>query len=286
MGFIFLQNMLYLSNFQNILFNKEVAMLVLNFEDIQLIRQQQVLLESINWQIHQKQHWALLGLNGAGKSLLLQLIIGKIWPSSGKRQVLGETFGKTSVPVLQRRIGWVSAALQETIPQSDCTEKIVLSGKFASLGIYETYHETDLTEAKAILSSLGAKHLIGRRFSNLSQGERQLVLIGRALMTKPELLILDEPCNGLDLFAREELLRRIESMARNGSPTLIYVTHHTEEILPIFDHILMLKNGNVHASGKRQQVFTEQILSNFYEKPVYFHRFSPNRLAVLPVSNS
>lgn len=255
---------------------------ILHFENIQLIRNQTVLLQDINWQIAKKQHWALLGLNGAGKTLLLQLIIGMLWPTSGTRQVLGQIYGKTSVPDLQRKIGWVSATLQEKIPAQEPTEMVVLSGKFASIGIYEDYPMKDLDQAIAILYSIGGSHLIGKPFCQLSQGERQLVLISRALMANPELLILDEPCNGLDLFAREELLSRIDKMAHKGSPTLIYVTHHTEEILPIFDHILMLKNGKIHASGKRQQIFNEKTLSAFYEKPVFFHSVTSDRLAVLP----
>lgn len=259
---------------------------ILNFEDIQLVRKQTVLLQDINWQIAKNQHWALLGLNGAGKTLLLQLIIGMIWPTSGKRQVLGQVYGKTSVPDLQRRIGWISATLQEKIPAQELSEMVVLSGKYASIGIYEDYQMKDLNQAIAILCSTGGSQLIGQLFHQLSQGERQLVLISRALMANPELLILDEPCNGLDLFAREELLSRIGEMAHKESPTLIYVTHHTEEILPIFDHIMMLKNGKIHASGKRQQIFNEKTLSAFYGKPVFFHEVTSDRLAVLPKSNS
>ena len=255
---------------------------ILKFEDIQLIRKETVLLQDINWQICKNQHWALLGLNGAGKTLLLQLINGMIWPTSGKRQVLGQVYGKTSVPDLQRRIGWVSSTLQEKIPAKQAAELVVLSGKFASIGIYEDYQEKDLNQAKDILCSTGGSSLIGKAFQQLSQGERQLVLISRALMANPELLILDEPCNGLDLFAREELLSRINEMASNQSLTLIYVTHHTEEILPIFDHLMMLKKGKIHAAGKRQQIFNEKTLSAFYEKPVAFYPMSSHRLAVLP----
>ena len=117
---------------------------ILNFEDIQLVRKQTVLLQDINWQIAKNQHWALLGLNGAGKTLLLQLIIGMIWPTSGKRQVLGQVYGKTSVPDLQRRIGWISATLQEKIPAQELSEMVVLSGKYASIGIYEDYQNERL----------------------------------------------------------------------------------------------------------------------------------------------
>lgn len=256
---------------------------IISFENVSLIREQHKLLSEINWQMQEKENWGILGLNGAGKTLLLQLITGSLWPSEGRLEVLGEVFGHTSIPELQKRIGWVSTALQYRIHESETTERIVLSGKFASIGIYQKYSVEDMERAKNILLSFDAKRLIGRPYKLLSQGERQIVLISRALMADPELLILDEPCNGLDLFAREELLARIDRLAaEKNSPALLFVTHHTEELLPTFDHLLMIRDGQIFAQGQRKALFTKENLSDFYQKPIRFQEITPERLMVLP----
>ena len=256
---------------------------VLNFEKVSFIREHKFLLNDIDWQIESNQNWAILGLNGAGKTLLLQLITGYLWPTKGRLEVLGQVFGKSSIPDLQRRIGWVSTALQYRMKNSESAERTVLSGKFASIGIYESYTETDLKEAKEILIKAGGESLIGKNYGVLSQGERQLVLISRALMTHPELLILDEPCNGLDLFAREKLLYQIQQIAnQKDSPNLIYVTHHTEEILPCFEHLLLLKKGKIFSKGTQKDLFTIDCLTTFYDEPIQLNTLKNDRIAVYP----
>lgn len=257
--------------------------MILSFENVTFTREKRDLLKQINWQMGKGQHWGILGLNGAGKTLLLQLITGSLWPSSGKLTVLGEVFGKTSIPELQKKIGWVSTALQYRIRTNELAEMIVLSGKFASIGIYQKYQPEDLKKAKSLLELFEASHLIGKTYHLLSQGERQIVLIARALMAEPELLILDEPCNGLDLFAREELLNKIELLAtQENAPTLLFVTHHTEELLPIFKHLMLLKDGTIFANDTRDKLFNKQILSKFYNRPIRFQEITPERLMVLP----
>lgn len=258
-------------------------MTILKFEHVSFIREKKRLLNDINWEVNSNQNWAILGLNGAGKTLLLQLMSGYLWPTKGHLEVLDQVFGKTSIPELQRRIGWVSTALQYRMKNSQSAEHTVLSGKFASIGIYETFTETDLEKAKDILIKAGGQSLIGKEYGVLSQGERQLILISRALMTEPELLILDEPCNGLDLFAREKLLNQIKQIAeQKDSPNLIYVTHHTEEILPCFDQLLLLKNGEIFAKGNQKELFTTDSLSSFYEEPVQLFTIKENRIAAYP----
>lgn len=214
---------------------------------------------------------------------MLNMISGNLWPSSGKLTVLGEVFGRTSIPDLTKRIGWVSQSLQERIHREELAEWIVLSGKFASIGIYQQVSDDEMKEAKQMLSSLGAEKLIGKPYQVLSQGEKQLVLIARALMAKPELLILDEPCNGLDLFAREDLLARIERMKQAAdAPSLLYVTHHTEEILPILTHVLMIRNGEIVQQGPRDVLLEEPILNDFYQQPIMIHEMSNDRRMVIP----
>lgn len=257
--------------------------MVIDFQNVDFIRNQQKLLTQINWQVKRGEHWGILGLNGAGKSLLLQLITGNLWPSSGKLTVLGEVFGQTSIPELNQRIGWVTSLLQQRIPQHEVAEKIVLSGKFASFGIYQDYQASDLAQAKAQLEQLQVAHVIGQPFGILSQGQKQLVLIARALMANPELLILDEPCNGLDLFAREDLLKQINQLLlAQGGPTLLYVTHHTEELPQALNQLLMLKNGQIFAKGATQQLLTYEKLQNFYQREIQLLPLADHRIAVLP----
>lgn len=256
---------------------------ILAFEQVQFVRQQNALLQDINWRIEAGEDWAVLGLNGAGKSLMLNMISGNLWPSSGKLTVLGEVFGETSIPDLTKRIGWVSQSLQERIHREEQAEYIVLSGKFASIGIYQNYSEADMAEAKQLLVSLGAKKLIGKVYQVLSQGEKQIVLIARALMAKPELLILDEPCNGLDLFAREDLLSRIKKMKQAADAlSLLYVTHHTEEILPLLNHVLMIRDGKIFKQGKRAELLNETVLNDFYQRPIAIHEMKDDRMMVIP----
>ena len=140
-----------------------------------------------------------------------------------------------------------------------------------------------MTEAKQLLVSLRAKKLIGKVYQVLSQGEKQIVLIARALMAKPELLILDEPCNGLDLFAREDLLSRIKKMKQAAdAPSLLYVTHHTEEILPLLNHVLMIRDGKIFKQGKRAELLNETVLNDFYQRPIAIHEMKDDRMMVIP----
>lgn len=258
-------------------------MTILSFEHINLSKDGTPLLTDINWQIHSGEDWGLLGLNGAGKTLMLQMIAGNLWPSSGKLTVLGEVFGKTNIPNLTKRIGWVSNILQHKFYQNDVAEEIVLSGKFASIGIWQSYSAADLHTARELLASLGGASLLGKSYQVLSQGEKQLVLMARALMAKPELLILDEPCNGLDLFAREDLLARIQQIkAQPNAPTVLMVTHHTEEIPDFISHVLMIRDGQIVRQGPRAELMTPEVLTAFYQKPIAIHPYSNGRMIVQP----
>ncbi|WP_239254305.1 ABC transporter ATP-binding protein [Listeria ilorinensis] len=243
------------------------------------------ILSNINWKVKAGEHWALLGLNGSGKTTLLQLLNGYIWPSKGRISVLGETFGQTALPELRKSIGWVSKALEQQLKNSDTSEKIVLSGKYASIGLYVSPSPSEWDEAKQVLIDAGGEHLIGKPYQILSQGERQIVLIARALMAKPRILILDEPCNGLDLFARESLLFKIEQLAQNKDDfSIIFVTHHSEEISASFKKTLLLQNGQVFAQGATTELLNELVLADFYEKPVKIIHLPGGRIALYPAN--
>ncbi|MBM5696306.1 ABC transporter ATP-binding protein [Listeria seeligeri] len=253
------------------------------FEHVSLKRENKTILSDINWVVNDKENWAILGLNGSGKTTLLQLLNGYLWPSSGKLQVLGHVFGQTSLPELRKSIGWVSNALDQQLKEYDLSEQIVLSGKFASIGMYAKVSDAEIAAAKQLLTDCGGASLIGKAYKVLSQGERQVVLIARALMVQPKLLILDEPCNGLDLFAKEHLLERIKQIAeRTDSPTMLFVTHHTEEILPCFDNIILLRDGEITHRGKTKKLLTEPVLQAFYQKPVELIQIKEGSIAVYP----
>ncbi|KJF28192.1 molybdenum ABC transporter ATP-binding protein [Clostridium aceticum] len=240
---------------------------------VSLIRDSKYILKDINWSVSTGEHWAILGLNGSGKTSLLNMINGYIFPSKGEMEVLDSTFGASDLRELRKSIGWVSTALQERLYVKESAEEIVMSGKFAMIGLFEEPNKADKDLANHLLERLNCAHLAKRSYESLSQGEKQKVLIARALMSSPRLLILDEPCTGLDIFAKEQLLSMIEGLSQEKSaPTLIYVTHRTEEILPIFNHTLLLRKGEIHSSGKTEEVLTSNNLSNFFEAPILLEK--------------
>ncbi|WP_199616207.1 ABC transporter ATP-binding protein [Paenibacillus alkalitolerans] len=257
---------------------------VINLEQVSYRRGESELLKQINWTVRKGEHWAILGLNGSGKTTLLNIVNGYIWPSSGSVSVFGQAFGTMDLRELRTMIGWVSLSLQEKLYMNDNAEKIVVSGKYATIGLYEKPSDSDWMLAASWMKQLGCLHLMGRTYQSCSQGEKQKLLIARALMASPRLLILDEPCNGLDLFSREQLLESVETLAKShNAPTLIYVTHHTEEILPIFRHTLLLRRGEVFTRGEVQSMLTKDRLTDFFEVPVdVMHR--DERYWVLPAS--
>jgi len=243
--------------------------MVINLENVNYRRNGELILSDINWQVAENEHWVILGLNGSGKTTLLNLINGYIFPVVGsKAQVLNYTFGDCPIADLRKHIGWISNALQQNLPLSDTPLDIVLSGKFASIGLWEKVTEADRAEGEAILDKLGILSLKTRTYGSLSQGEKQKVLIGRALISNPEILIFDEAYNGLDIFAKKDLSEIITKLARDSKKTLIFVTHNTEEILPIFNKALLLKDGKIHSQGDLQEVIVQENLEDFYGNEV------------------
>lgn len=239
-------------------------------KDLHWWRDERHILKNIQWQVKKREHWAVLGLNGSGKTTLLQMIAGYLWPSKGHITVLGNRYGQCDLREVRKSIGWVSSALEQRINPGERVQKVVISGKFASFGLYEAWGEEEVRQAQQWLRQLHCDHLADARFGQLSAGERQKVLIARALMAQPQLLILDEPCNGLDLYAREQLLQVISWLARQPQgPTLLYVTHHIEEILPDFQHVLLMADGSVYASGEKERVLTSENLTAAYHVSIH-----------------
>lgn len=242
---------------------------VIDIKEVSWKRQAETILSGIDWEVRKGEHWAVLGLNGSGKTTLLHMINGYIWPTTGKVTVLEKTFGRTDIREMRKSIGLVSSALQERIKGTEYAEDVVVSGKFASIGLYENPTDEDFQKAYRMMEQMGCRYLARRTYQTCSQGEQQKLLIARSLMGSPDLLILDEPSTGLDFIAREELLASIRQLAtQENAPTIIFVTHHIEEILPDFTHTLLLRDGAVFDQGLRDEVLTSNRLSQFYNIPV------------------
>ncbi|MEH7345423.1 ABC transporter ATP-binding protein [Bacillus sp. JJ1532] len=242
---------------------------IVTFKNVSWRRNGEEILSNLNWSIGQNEHWAILGLNGSGKTSLLNIVTGYQFPTAGEVAVLGNIFGKTNLPELRREIGFVSSSLDRfsNSLNHETVEDIVLSGKFASIGLYEEVSTKDVEKAESIINSLRLDYLKGKHFRLLSQGEKRRVLIARALMSNPKLLILDEPCTGLDVLSREEVLFLIKAIVNNNCH-LIYVTHHIEELVEEITHALLLRDGKIVAAGPKREVLTDELLSETFKTPV------------------
>lgn len=238
-----------------------------------------LLLDRVDWRVERGQHWAIVGPNGCGKTTLLRSLTGYLSASSGSISLLGKRYGEADWRELRRRIGLVTSALQSSIPPAETALETVISGKYAQLDLWVKPTAGDVRLARRWLRHVGLPELESRPWLYLSQGERQRVLIARALMARPRLLILDEPCGGLDPVAREDFLQFLQQVgAGPESPALVLVTHHVDEIMPVFSHALVLREGKVVASGPRRAALTTAILSHAFGRPVRLVRTGGGRL--------
>jgi iron complex transport system ATP-binding protein len=224
------------------------------------------ILGPIDWAVNPGERWVILGPNGAGKTTLLQLCATLIHPTSGDVKILGQSLGKIDVFELRTRIGITSSAFVKDFPEDEIVMDVVLTAAYAMLGRWqESYDLWDESRAKGLLTALGVRDLGSRLFSSLSEGEKKRVQIARALMTDPELLLLDEPASSLDLGGREDLLVRLERLAKDPlAPATVIVTHHVEEIPIGTTHALLLKDGEIIAQGAVDRVITNSFMSQAY----------------------
>ncbi len=245
------------------------------------------ILNGIDWTVAHGEHWVILGANGSGKTSLLSTLTGYMPPTTGDIAVLGETYGRSDWRDLRKRIGICSSSIQHLMEGHEVALTAVISGRHAMVGMWGEIREDERRQALKILRQVEAAHIRDRPWRFLSQGERQRVLIGRALMARPELLILDEPCAGLDPVAREHFVQFLERLARSKSaPTLVLVTHHVEEIMPAFSHVLILKDGAVLAAGPKAKILTSGTLARAFHAPVRLRRRRGRySLAVTPSLN-
>ena len=239
---------------------------VLEFAEVTVRRGQSTLLDGIDWTVEEDERWVVLGPNGAGKTTLLQVAAAHIHPTTGVAGILDEVLGTVDVFDLRPRIGLTSAALAERIPRHELVHDVVVSASYGVVGRWrEDYDVLDHERADELLVEVGAAHLSGRTFGTLSEGERKRVQIARALMTDPELLLLDEPAAGLDLGGREDLVSTLSVLAADEtSPATVLVSHHVEEIPPGFTHALLLREGHVVAAGPVEDVIAAPTLSDTF----------------------
>jgi iron complex transport system ATP-binding protein len=231
------------------------------------------ILDGITWSVRKGEHWVILGANGSGKTSLLAALTGYLTPTTGEVEVLGQRYGASDWRELRRAVGIVSSAIRQMMQDEEPALDSVISGKFAMIDFWGKASARDRAEARRILRQVECEYLAARPWRVLSQGERQRVLIGRALMAHPRLLILDEPCAGLDPVSREHFLQFIHRLGRRrNSPALVFVTHHVEEIMPVFSHVLLLKNGRVLASGAREEVLKSRNLGKTFGASVRLNR--------------
>ncbi|MFC5267820.1 ABC transporter ATP-binding protein [Kribbella qitaiheensis] len=243
---------------------------VVELAGVSIVRGDSRLLDDIDWSVDEADRWVVIGPNGAGKTTMLQILAAQMHPTTGVVGLLGEVLGAVDVFELRPRIGLTSAALADRLPRSERVADVVVSASYAVLGRWrEEYDELDHQRAKELLTELGIGHLSDRTFGTLSEGERKRVQIARALMTDPELMLLDEPAAGLDLTGREQLVRSLSQIATaEGSPAMVLVTHHVEEIPPGFTHALLLKQGRIVSAGPMTEALTAQTLSETFDIPL------------------
>ncbi|MGH3413179.1 MAG: ABC transporter ATP-binding protein [Marmoricola sp.] len=247
---------------------------VLELAAVSVRRGTSTLLDQVSWRVQEDERWVVLGPNGAGKTTLVQVCAAQIHPTAGVAGILGEVLGAVDVFELRPRIGYTSAAVAERLPRDERVRDVVVSASYGVVGRWrERYDELDHDRARDLLVEVGSGRLADRTFGTLSEGERKRVQIARALMSDPELLVLDEPAAGLDLGGREDLVATLGVLARDSrSPATVLVSHHVEEIPAGFTHALLLRRGQVVAAGPLEQVVTGPWLSETFGLPLQVSR--------------
>ena len=247
--------------------------IILSVSALRIERGGTVILADVNWRVQRGEHWVILGANGSGKTSLLSALTGYLMPTSGEISLLGETYGESDWRELRKKIGLVSSSVRQMMAEDEPALLTVASGKYAMIDFWGQPTRGERIQARKLLEQVECAYLAERPWQVLSQGERQRVLIGRALMAKPRVLILDEPCAGLDPAAREHFLQFLQRLGvQKNSPTLVLVTHHVEEIMPVFSHLLVLQKGRVLAAGKKTDTLNTKNLSRAFDARMQLQR--------------
>lgn len=247
---------------------------VIRIEKAKVYLDDRLILKNLNWKVRRGEHWFILGANGAGKTTLVKTLMGFVWPLHGATvEVLGNTYGQVDLSEVRKGIAWVSPFIQQWTSTRWTGLEIVISGLDGTLGLFRKPKETEIKHALSVMKKLDCAHLAERKIGWMSSGEQVKLLIGRALICNPELMILDEACVHLDLKSREYLLDTINEMAlRKDSPTMIFITQRLEELLPSFEHGLILREGRIIASGSRVEILTEENLYKTFDIKILLKR--------------
>jgi iron complex transport system ATP-binding protein len=246
---------------------------VLEVSNLSIVRGGVTILDDVNWVVRPGEHWVILGANGSGKTSLLAALTGYFMPTEGELTLLGQRYGESDWRALRQRIGLVSSSIRQMMADSEPAIETVASGRYAVIDFWGRPSAADLRAARRFLRDVECEPLAERPWSYLSQGERQRILIGRALMARPRVLILDEPCAGLDPVGREQFLQFLDRVGRRPrGPALVLVTHHVEEIVPCLSHALLLREGTVFASGPVDRLLTSARLSGLFGASIRLRR--------------
>ena len=242
---------------------------VIEVNDLELKSGENYLLKDINWKVRKGEHWLVFGMNGSGKTTLLSILAGFKHKSGGTVRLFGQEFTEENILAIRKRIGWISASFFDQIYKNESVINIVLSGKFGTAGLDTGLTDNDYKLAAVLLKDLGIAEKAELPFKFLSKGERQNVLIARAFMGQPSVLLLDEPCSGLDIVAREKFLQTVMKLAERNNITIIYVTHYTEEILDgFFQKTLLLRDGLCYKQGETKELFRPEVMSDFLSQDI------------------
>jgi len=249
---------------------------VVNFRNVSVVREGNLILDDITWSVHEDERWVIIGANGAGKTTLLMLAAAHEHPTDGVVTVLDETLGEGDVFGLRPRLGLASTSMARRIPATETVVNVVMTAAWAVTGRWnEQYDAVDEDRARRVLGDWKLDHLADRTFGTLSDGEQKRAMIARAVMTDPEMLLLDEPAASLDLGSREELMHLLGDYATSpNAPVILMVTHHVEEIPSGFTHALVLKEGRVHAAGPISTTLSSDVLSGAFDIPITVSRFA------------
>lgn len=240
---------------------------MIKLQDVHYNRNDRSILSEINLEMRDGEQWVILGRNGSGKTTILELITGYTFPSRGTVEVNGFKYSQCDIREVRKKIGYISQSLLEKLTLGDSVLEVVATGEYGYLRFYEPIPDEALQKAAHMLERVKLGHVKDQPLASLSQGERKKIMLARALMNEPKLLIMDEPCSGLDMFEREKLLEDIEEL-KNRNLSIIYVTHHLEEIMPMFTHLALLENGRIVAQGSKSEVLTAEHLHSTFQIPL------------------
>lgn len=240
---------------------------MIRLHQLTLRRGDRDILRGVDIHIAPGERWTLLGRNGCGKTTVLEMVNGYLFPTSGTVDVLGNRYGQVDVREVRKKIGYIGPSLVEKFTLRDPVWEIVAGGAYAYLRLYEQVPDEIVEQARQELERVGLSAMADQPFGTLSQGERKKALLARTMMASPELLILDEPCAGLDLYEREKFLDALASFV-SSKLSMLYVTHHIEEIVPLFTHVALMTDGRITAQGPKQDVLTPDLLQEAYDLPL------------------